>query len=208
MHSQQSNPVGVMSNAMMSGCNPEWCIAVFARNEDGRIGDCLTAIAKATNGMLTQVILIINGSSDETSKTALGLLPTLGLRASLYTIDFACKSHAMNVFVHDLRPRANIYFFVDATTFVEANALHALADALNRRSDIAAVSGLPINGRGAARMRREAIQNSKLFGQMFAVRQSCLDELSLRERRLPIGLYRCDGLFGGIHLLGDRRHRP
>ena len=188
----------VMSNEMMSDPNPEWCIAVFARNEAARIGDCLTAIAKATGDVLAGVILIINGASDETSETALGLLPTLGLRASVYKIEFGCKSHAMNVFIHDLRPKAKIYSFVDATTFIEPNALRALAAVLNRRSDIAAVSGLPINGRGAARMRREAIQNSKLFGQLFAVRQSCLDELSLRGRRLPIGLYRCDGLFVGF----------
>ena len=190
-----------MSNETLSGCDPEWCIAVFARNEEARIGECLIAIARATDGVSTQVILLINGSSDKTAERALGLLPALGLRASVYKIGLGCKSHAMNVFVHDLRPRANVYFFVDATSFVEPNALRALAGALDRQPDIAAVSGLPINGRGAAQMRRGAMQSSKLFGQMFAVRQSCLDDLSTRGRRLPIGLYRCDGLFVGfIHI--------
>jgi hypothetical protein len=187
-----------MSNETLSGCDPEWCIAVFARNEEARIGECLIAIARATDGVSTQVILLINGSSDKTAERALGLLPALGLRASVYKIGLGCKSHAMNVFVHDLRPRANVYFFVDATSFVEPNALRALAGALDRQPDIAAVSGLPINGRGAAQMRRGAMQSSKLFGQMFAVRQSCLDDLSTRGRRLPIGLYRCDGLFVGF----------
>jgi len=122
----------------------------------------------------------------------------LRLQASISTIQAACKSHAMNVFIHDLRPRAKVHFFVDATAFVEPNAFHALADALNDRSEIVAVSGLPLNGRGCAKMRRGAIQSSKLFGQMFALRQSGLDELARRGRRLPIGLYRCDGLFAGF----------
>ena len=187
-----------MPNETLSGCEPEWCIAIFARNEEARIGDCLTAIARASAGVRTCVILIINGSSDKTTETALGLLPSLGLQASVYTVGIACKSHAMNLFIHDLRPKAKIYFFVDATTFVEPNALHALTDALNRRADIMAVSGLPINGRGAARMRLEAVQTSKLFGQMFALRHRDLDELTKRERRLPIGLYRCEGLFVGF----------
>jgi glycosyltransferase involved in cell wall biosynthesis len=187
-----------MSNEPLSGCDPEWCIAVFARNEEARIGDCLTAIAKATDGVRVRIILIVNGSSDGTAETAVGMARSLGHQASVYTIAFACKSHAMNVFIHDLRPAAKIYFFVDATTFVEPNALRALADALNGRSDISAVSGLPINGRAAARMRRDAMQSSKLFGQMFALKQSCLDELAMRGRRLPIGLYRCDGLFVGF----------
>ena len=187
-----------MPNETQTGHQPEWCIAVFARNEEVRIGDCLTAIARASDGVRTRVILIINGSSDKTSEVALGLLPSLGLQASVYTVEIACKSHAMNLFIHDLRTMAKIYFFVDATTFVEPTALHALADALNKRADIMAVSGLPINGRGAARMRRDAIQSSKLFGQMFAVRQQCLDQLIMLGRRLPIGLYRCDGLFVGF----------
>jgi len=187
-----------MSNEPLSGCDPEWCIAVFARNEEARIGDCLAAIAKAIDGVRVRIILIVNGSSDGTVETAVGMVRSLGLHASVYTIAFACKSHAMNVFIHDLRPVAKIYFFVDATTFVEPNALHALADALNGRSDVSAVSGLPINGRAAAKMRRDAIQSSKLFGQMFALKQSCLDELAMRGRRLPIGLYRCDGLFVGF----------
>jgi glycosyltransferase involved in cell wall biosynthesis len=187
-----------MPSETLSRCNPEWCIAVFARNEEARIGDCLSAIAKATEGVRAHVILIVNGSSDRTSEAALGLLPSLGLQASVYTIGISCKSHAMNVFIHDLRPRAEIYFFVDATAFVEPNALRALADALTGRPQIMAVSGLPINGRGATGMRRAALQTSRLFGQMFALRQSCLDEIALRGRRLPIGLYRCDGLLVGF----------
>jgi glycosyltransferase involved in cell wall biosynthesis len=187
-----------MLNETPCGREPEWCIAVFARNEEARIGDCLSAIATASDGVRTHVVLIINGSSDKTSETALGLLPSLGLEASVYTVELACKSHAMNLFIHDLRPKAETYFFVDATTFVEPNALHALAGALNGRADITAASGLPINGRGAARMRLEATRTSKLFGQLFAVRRCCLDELALRGRRLPIGLYRGDGLFMGF----------
>jgi glycosyltransferase involved in cell wall biosynthesis len=187
-----------VSSQVISGGNLEWCIAVFARNEEVRISDCLTAIAKAAEGVRVHVMLIINGSSDRTAETALALLPSLGLQASIYTIWIGCKSNAMNVLIHDLRPKAKIYFFVDATSFVEPDALHALAVALDERSGIMAVSGLPINGRGAARMRQGALDSSKLFGQMFALRQSCLEELVMRGRRLPIGLYRCDGLFVGF----------
>jgi len=46
-------------------------------------------------------------------------------------------------------------------------------------------------------MRDDAMRSSRLFGQMFAVRGEFLDELADRGRRLPVGLYRCDGLFSG-----------
>jgi Glycosyltransferase like family 2 len=187
-----------VSNELLHGLEPEWCIAVFARNEQERIGDCLTAIASAVQGVRAHVMLIINGSSDHTRATALALLPRFDFSASVYTIQTACKAHAMNEFIHKLRPKAEIYFFIDATAFVEPDALQALTTALRHRPDIMAVSGLPINGRGAAKMREGASHTSKLFGQMFAVRQSCLDAIASLGRRLPIGLYRCDGLFAGF----------
>jgi hypothetical protein len=196
--SQIQSPDVAVLNKVLPGFELEWCIAVFARNEEERIGDCLTAIAKAVRGVHAHVILIINGSSDHTCEAALALLPRLGLSATVYIIEVACKSHAMNEFIHQLRPKAPIYFFVDATVFVEPNALRALADALKDRPDIMAVSGLPINGRSAAKMREDTRESGKLFGQMFAVRQSCLDAISRLGRRLPIGLYRCDGLFAGF----------
>jgi hypothetical protein len=175
----------------------DWSIAVFARNEERRIADCLAALSIAIEGARAHVTVIVNGASDGTvAKACLGLRDVPAAWA-VHFIPYGCKSHAMNLFIHDLRPRARIYIFMDATIFVEPAALRALADGLESRSGCDGVSGIPVNGRGAARMRRDAMQSSRLFGQLFAVRAGLLDTLVARGRRLPIGLYRCDGLFAG-----------
>jgi hypothetical protein len=191
-----------LENALM----PTWSIAIFARNEQARIKECLIALADACVGVRVHVTLLVNGTTDRTCETAKTVLPALGMDFVIYEIEAACKSHAINLFVHELRPPASLYFFVDAATFVERGALRALATALRDNPAMLAASGLPRNGRSAEVMRRGVAEitqdgaqlDSRLFGQMFAVKAQCLDELRRRGRRLPIGLYRGDGLFAGF----------
>ena len=187
-----------VSNGTLNAFAPEWCIAIFARNEEARIADCLLAIKTSTTGVRAHTIVIINGNSDKTAEVALTQVSKLGLAATVYVVPIACKSHAMNLFIHELRSNAEVCFFVDATVFVEPDALRALAEGLTKRPDLLAVSGLPVNGRGAKKMIEAAAKSGRLFGQLFAIRKNFLDELVARERKLPIGLYRGDGLFSGF----------
>ena len=175
----------------------EWSIAVFARNEQARISDCLRALDEATCGTSCHVTVIVNGSSDRTALMAQKSLPDLKTPASVYEVQYGCKSNAMNLFIHQLRPAARFYAFVDAAAFVGPHALQAMANALETRPDMTAVSGLPQTGRTAHLMRQSTLEGAKLFGQMFAVRADFLDALVRLGRQIPIGVYRCDGLFAG-----------
>jgi len=171
----------------------DWSIVVFACNEQARIADSITAIANAVGGVRAHLTLIVNGSSDATLNTSLDTLNTLGIPKNVYTIALACKWNAMNAFVHEIRPQARTYFFVDATAAVEPQTFALLNCALDERREIAAVSGLPRNGRSAKHMQ----DKGDGLGQVFAVRHELLSDLVKRGRRLPVGLYRGDGLLIG-----------
>lgn len=176
----------------------EWSIVVFARNEHLRIAEGLAAVARATRDVAAHVTVIVNGSADGTLEIARQALPTFTVPTALYAIAFGCKSHAINVFIHELRPRARFYIFLDATAFVAPDGLRRLIEGLAARPDCLAASGVPANGRSAAQMRRAVGSSPKLFGQMFAIRGEFADHLLRLGRKLPIGLYRCDGLFSGF----------
>jgi glycosyltransferase involved in cell wall biosynthesis len=182
----------------MKSATAEWSVFIPAANEERRLAACLGALQIACAGTAVSVCIIINGSTDRTEAIARDFAARTTIPIEVYRVAHACKSNAMNLYVHDLRPNATIHFFIDATTFVQPAAFRELARELSQRPDVLAASGLPLNGRGAQVMRQSAMRESKLFGQMFAVRNTFLDQLATLGRRIPIGLYRCDGLFSGF----------
>lgn len=182
----------------ISARNAEWCIGIFAKNEERRIGKCIAALAKATQGRSVHIVLVVNGSTDGTLERAKIELQKHGLPFTSYSIPYSCKSNAINHFVHELRVPAKVTFFIDGTTFVGDNALRSMAETLENRPDIWAASGLPLNGRGAEAMRKASCASPKLFGQMFVVRSDVLDEIARRGRKLPVSLYRGENLFVGF----------
>lgn len=171
----------------------DWSIVVFASNEQARVADNLTAIAKAADGVRAHLTVIINGSSDKTLNTSMETLSVFSIAKNIYVIPVACKWNAMNAFIHEIRPQARTYFFVDATAAIEPQTFAVLNRALDDRPEITAVSGLPRNGRSAKHMQ----DKGDGLGQVFAVRCAFLNDLVKRGRRIPVGLYRGDGLLIG-----------
>jgi hypothetical protein len=115
-----------------------------------------------------------------------------------YSIAHGCKSNAINQFIQRIRPQADFYLFVDATVTIERDVPALFEKAFDADAAIEAVSGLPRNGRGAIAMQRYAESEPRLFGQMFALRGTVVDRLAAIGRKLPIGLYRGDGLLSGF----------
>jgi hypothetical protein len=177
-----------------------WSIAVFGRNEAGSIGDCLRAIARAGQGHAPHVTVLLNGTTDGSQALAGEALRAEGLAGCVYDIPHGDKAHAVNLFLHELRPRAGTYFCVDAYARVRPDALRLLAASLERQPKALAAAAVPSTGRSAPALRRMMQEHSGLHGSLFALRGDFVDRLVAAGLRLPLGLYRGDGLLGAFVL--------
>lgn len=179
---------------------PRWAAAVFARNEAPRIAACLHALARADLAAHLHVTVLLNGSTDDTGQRALRVLRDTGMRGRIYDIAQADKSNAFNQFVHRLRPAASTYFFIDGYAAVAPDALYRLDAALAARSQARAAAAVPSCGRSAAVLRRQMLAEPGLHGSLFALRGSFVERIAGLGLRLPVGLYRGDGLVGSMVL--------
>ena len=186
----------------------DWGCAIFARNEESRIGECIRSFARASEGMRVRASVFVNGSSDGTAERATAELKQADLHGEVYRIAAACKWNAMNAFIHELRPHAKMYAFVDATAFIGASSLCACASEFKNSPRVLVIGAVPSNGRSATTLREAAFKGGGI-GQFFVVRRELLDELVARGRRIPVGLYRGDGLLAGFidHETNEGIHR-
>lgn len=182
------------------GAAPRWSAAVFGRNEAPYIKACLHALAVASAGTDTHVTVLLNGTTDDSLAVASAGLRNAGLRGRIYGIAQADKAHAFNLFVHDLRPRADDYLFLDAYAEAEPAALRRLASGLLANPRAVAAAAVPSTGRSAAVLRRTMLEQPGLHGSLFALRGTFVDRIAALGLRLPLNLYRGDGLIGSFAL--------
>jgi hypothetical protein len=141
----------------------------------------------------------LNGTTDN----SIQMLQSLDLPRSIlrvYLIPEPDKSNAINQFLYSLRDHsANIYFFVDGYVMVTPGALRALADALTEDQHAYIASGVPLVGHSAGAA-LEDVRQSKghLRGNLFAMRADFAARIVAEQVRLPVGLYRGDGLLGAM----------
>lgn len=173
-----------------------WSIAVFARNERPTLISCLTHIARAARGRDAYVVVILNGSSDGSAEALKAAATEIEIPFSVYDIPYPDKSNAINQVIHRLRANAEICFFVDAYAMIGESALVELAEALDANPRALAAAAVPSVGRSAAGMRAEMMVNPGLHGSLFALRGEFVARMAEAGFRLPVGLYRGDGLLG------------
>jgi glycosyltransferase involved in cell wall biosynthesis len=179
----------------------DWNVAVFCRNERWSIVQCIESIAGASRDRRTLITLIVNGSSDDSAALALETAERRGIPIAVYTIAHADKSNAINQFYHSLREPARYYFFIDAYAKIGTRSLSVMESLLVRLPGTVAATGVAANGR-TMKLDTELTLNvgDHLHGQLHALRPDFVDRLVARNLRLPIGLYRGDGLIGSMVL--------
>lgn len=175
-----------------------WSAVVVARNEAESLPSCLRALSAAVGPSPLHVTLLLNGSTDTSVSVAIAAARAAGVPCRIYAIPQADKSNAINCFLHELRPPAETYFFVDGYASVFPDALTLLAEALTRHPEANAAAAVPSTGRSAASLRQAMIASPGLHGSLFALRGRFVDRLVQAGIRLPVGLYRGDGLLGAM----------
>lgn len=178
----------------------DWSAAVFTRNEAASLAACLRALARAGKGVDLHVTVLLNGSTDGSAEIAVAVLREVGLRGNVYTIPQGDKANAVNQFIHRLRPEAATYIFVDGYAAVAPCALRHLAERLRDTPLAQAAAAVPSTGRSAAALKRQMLNQPGLHGSLFALRGSFVGRLAALGLRLPVGMYRGDGLIGSFAL--------
>ncbi len=180
---------------------PEWQVAVFCQNERSRIAACLTSISAAIGSRRGLITVIANGSNDGSEAAARAAGAGIGTPVQVFSIPQADKSNAINSFLYDLRLRAeaDLYFFVDGYVTIGPAALRATAARLADCPDAVAATGVAGNGRTETRSARRTVEvGGVMHGQFYALTPDFVRRMVRDGIRLPVGLYRGDGLLGSM----------
>lgn len=175
-----------------------WSVAVFARDEAGRIGTCLRALSRCDGAGRLHVTVMLNGTTDASPAIAAEAMRGSGLAGAIYTIPHGDKSHAVNLFLHRLRPDAGLYLMLDGYAEIRPDAPVLLARRLGETPQAQGAAAVPSTGRSAAALRRDMLEHPGLHGSLFALRDTFVERLVQAGIRLPRGLYRGDGLLGSM----------
>lgn len=175
----------------------DYDIAVFAVNEAATIERCLTAIDRAAAGCRTRIVVLLNGTTDNSLEI---IKATRLLHAALvvYRFPAADKANAINRFLYDLRLDAAIYFCIDAYTRIGPDSLRAMAAALEADPYALVASSIPTNGRSAKTVREYTLKGGAISGQLYALRPDFVNRLVAAGFRLPLQIYRGDALLGSM----------
>lgn len=179
---------------------PAWSAAIFGRNEAPTIDSCLAALAGAAHGLDIEVAVMLNGCTDDSAAIACRAMQRLRLSGLVCTIPFADKSNAINAWLHRIAPAAETYVCIDAYAAIRPDALRLLGAALDATPHALAAAAMPSTGPSAARLRRDMERHHGLHGSLFALRGDFVARLRVAGLRLPVGLYRGDGLLGAMVL--------
>ena len=141
--------------------------------------------------------MILNGTTDE-SLNIIKALKFSNCLVSVFSIPTADKANAINQFIYGLRQDADLCIFVDAYVRIGKSSLSAMALALQQNLHAVAASGIPLTGRSAAATAESTMKGGVLNGQFYALRRTFLDALVSMNIKLPLQLYRGDGLIGSL----------
>ncbi len=173
-----------------------WSVVVIARNEAARIALCIERVAREMQGRQARLTVILNGSTDGSVEILRQVVPRLEVPARALHIGFGDKSNAWNQYIFALAPEAETHLFVDGYAHVAPGAFAALALALERTPHAHAASGLPSGTPSAAQQSADMARHGGMHGSLHALRGGFVARVQREALRLPVGLYRGDGLIG------------
>ncbi len=172
-------------------------IAVFAVNEAATIGACIQSIDRACAGRDAHIAVLLNGTTDH-SVEILKALRLSHAAMTVYRFPVADKANAINHYLYGLRRNARVHIGVDAYTRIGEGSFRAIADAFDADPHALIASALPVSGRSATMVAANTMKGGMINGQCYGLRPDFVDRLVEAGYRLPLQLYRVDGLLGSM----------
>ena len=177
----------------------DWHVGVFCHNEAARIAACLDSIANAASGKAVITTIVCNGTTDGSAEVARQAAERAGLAYTIVGIAHGDKSNAINQFIYALDRPARFVCCVDAFVRVGPRTLQAFEDAYARYPAALILSSLALSGRTEPERTRRILESGgETTGQLYAPRTGFLERIRRAGFRLPVDLYRGDGLLGGM----------
>jgi hypothetical protein len=167
-------------------------VAIFAHQEEKRIGRCLASLPLGRPD--TTFHVLVNGTTDATAARASA---AAGGRANVIVHDIAQggKSRTWNHFVHTLLTGAEqTVIFMDGDAEIVAGSFDALVADLAAHPQANAAAGMPMNGRMAAAYQQGLRDEGGMFGDLYALSGRFVAAIRARGLRLPDDLIGDDGL--------------
>jgi hypothetical protein len=124
------------------------------------------------------------------------------LPVRVWSIALGDKSHAWNEYVHRIWPAAQHAVFVDGYVRVAADSLRRLQHMASATPQALGVAAVPSCGPSAPALRQAMLQHGGLHGNLYALPARTMEALRARGVRLPVGLYRGDGVLGAVLSFG------
>lgn len=187
----------------MSG-SPRWSVAIFAARESiETLTNCLHAAMKALEHKDAVIDVLVNGNKELAASAALRF-STLEKRDTthplirLWYIPFGDKAHAWNEYIHHIWQPADVTYFVDGYAEVRADAFALLHVQLQKVESALGATGVPTSGRSAQALRNAMLAHGGIHGNLHAIRGTVIEQLRKINFRMPLGLYRTDGLIGAV----------
>jgi hypothetical protein len=183
-------------------------VAIFASREGvDVVCAAIDAVAVAVVGQSAVVDVLVNGSFDLARQVAgryqaphQASVPQSTLR--VWALPIHDKACTWNHFVHTLCPDADVVFFVDGYAQAQADSLKRLAERLQSAKAALAAAAVPSVGRTAADQRARMIRAPQIHGSLYALSNEAVDAIRRTAFRMPLGIYRGDGLLASAVALG------
>lgn len=178
----------------------EWSVAIFtARESLATLIATIEAARRACVGKNAAIDVLVNGN------------PTLATQAGQYVkqlsggatlrvwhIAVPDKALAWNEYIHRIWPEATLAFFIDGYAQVRPDALRLLEQGLAEHPAALATSAVPSSGPSAKAMRATMLSQGGVHGNLYGLRGSIVSALRARDFKLPLGIYRNDGLLMAV----------
>lgn len=168
-------------------------IAVFAHNEEGRIGGSLESLLHASRDALS-VRVLVNGSSDGTERIVRGFAASHS-NVECVVIDRGDKANAWNHYVHgDLHTDRN-HYFLDGDCTLPAGCIDALEAEFAAGRPLC-VAPLPRNV--SPKLRAFLTQWSLPCGTLYGLAGGFLKRIVEDGIRMPVGFIGDDNLIASL----------
>ena len=167
-------------------------VAIFAHQEEKRIGRCLASLPLDRAGTIFHVL--VNGTTDATVARARAVA---GARANVVVHDIKAggKARTWNHMIHGLlNGDEDAVIFMDGDAEIVAGSIDALVAQLADHPTANATAGMPMNGRMAKVYQQGLKEEGGLFGDLYALSGRFVAAIRAKGLRLPDDLIGDDGL--------------
>lgn len=185
--------------------NSKQAVAIFSSRESPDVLARTILAVYAASDESVCVDVLVNGNGELASQIAslVEALPDYeNRRTRIWSIGMGDKANAWNQYFHSIWSDEELVFFIDGYVSLLTDSLQLLGEAVLSDGVALGGSGVPSTGRSAKQHAKEMLAQGGFHGNLCCIRGSAIASLKDRNFRIPIGLYRVDGLVGSVLSFG------